>query len=69
MEEKKTQIDVENQIYEKVEANRQKYADLMAEDEVANAVKFNQMLNKRMEKLGIKPCTYIPQEEDNDRED
>ena len=65
MEEKNKQIDNVNDIYDKIEKNRQKYLDLMAEDELENAIKFNQKLNERMAKLGIKTCNYIPKE-DND---
>ncbi|MFQ6724421.1 MAG: hypothetical protein ACLRFE_03730, partial [Clostridia bacterium] len=57
--------DKQNEIYDKVEQNRQKYLDLMAEDDVENAIKFNQKLNERLAKLGIKTCTYVPKE-DND---
>lgn len=71
MEEKDTQknkpVDRANDIYDKIEQNRQKYLDLMAEDELENAVKFNQKLNERLEKLGIKTCEYVP-EEDSDGE-
>ncbi len=58
-------IDKENEIYDKIEQNRQKYLDLMAEDELENAIKFNQKLNERMDKLGIKTCQYMPKEDDN----
>lgn len=54
-----------NDIYDKIEQNRQKYLDLMAEDDVENAIKFNQKLNERMAKLGIKTCKYTPKENDN----
>ena len=67
MEEKNKQIDNVNDIYDKIEQNRQKYLDLMAEDELENAIKFNQKLNERLDKLGIKTCDYVP-EEDNDGE-
>lgn len=65
MEEKTKKIDKENEIYDKVEENRKKYLDLMADDEVENAVKFNQKLNERMAKLGIKTCQYVPKESDD----
>lgn len=65
MEDKIKKIDKENDIYDKVEENRKKYLDLMAEDEVENAVKFNQKLNERLAKLGIKTCTYVPKEDDD----
>ena len=70
MEEKDRQkdtnkVDEVNDIYERIEQNRQKYLDLMAEDEVENAIKFNQKLNERMAKLGIKTCKYTPKENDN----
>jgi hypothetical protein len=68
MEEKNKQNDRVNDIYDKIEQNRQKYLDLMAEDELENAVKFNQKLNERLEKLGIKTCKYMPKE-DSDGED
>ena len=67
MEEKNKQIDNVNDIYDKIEKNRQKYLDLMAEDELENAIKFNQKLNQRLDKLGIKTCDYTS-EEDNDGE-
>jgi len=62
---KNTKVDKQNKIYEQVEQNRKKYLDLMAEDEVENAIKINQKLNERMAKLGIKTCKYVPKE-DND---
>lgn len=65
MEEKNKKIDKENEIYEKIEQNRKKYLDLMAEDDLENAIKFNQKLNERMAKLGIKTFDYIPEENDN----
>ena len=68
MEEKNKQNDNVNDIYDKIEQNRQKYLDLMAENELENAVKFNQKLNERLEKLGIETCKYVPKE-DNDGED
>ena len=68
MEENKS-IDEVNDVYEKIEQNRQKYLDLMAEDELENAIKFNQKLNERLEKLGINNiCVYVPKE-DSDGED
>ena len=66
MEEKNTQKDIKvdkaNDIYDKIENNRKKYLDLMAEDDVENAIKFNQKLNERIAKLGIKTCKYTPKE-------
>lgn len=68
MEEKNKQNDNVNDIYDKIEQNRQKYLDLMAENELENAVKFNKKLNECLEKLGIETCKYVPKE-DNDGED
>ena len=69
MEEKDKQknkpVDKANGIYDKIEHNREKYLDLMAEDELANAIKFNHKLNERLEKLGIKTCDYVPEEGDD----
>ncbi|MBQ7797695.1 MAG: hypothetical protein IJ371_01070 [Clostridia bacterium] len=62
MEEKTKKIDKENEIYDKIEENRKKYQELMSQDAVKNAVKFNQKLNERIDKLGIKACKYVPKE-------
>lgn len=68
MKEKVEKVDRVNEIYDKIEENQQKYLDLMAENEVENAIKFNKKLNERMAKLGIKTCTYTPKE-NNDGQD
>ena len=65
MEEKDNAVDKVNDIYNKIEQNKKKYLDLMVDDELENAIKFNQNLNKRMEKLGIKTCQYVPKESDD----
>lgn len=66
MEWKTKKTDKINKIYDKVEQNRQKYQELMTgENAIENAIKFNAKLNERLEKLGVKTCTYIPKE-DND---
>ena len=63
MDNKKDNI---NDIYDKIEQNRQKYLELMAKgDGVENAIKFNQKLNKRMEKLEVNTCKYLPKENDS----
>ena len=38
---------------------------MTGENAIENAIKFNAKLNERLEKLGVKTCTYIPKE-DND---
>ena len=69
MDEKKRADNV-NDIYDKIEQNRQKYLDLMAEEgkELENAIKLNHKLNERTKKLGIQTCVYKA-EEDNNGED
>ncbi len=53
-----------NEIYDNIEQNQKKYQQLMSGDNaVGNAVKFNAMLNKRMKKLGINTCKYVPAED------
>ena len=59
-----------NKVYDKVKENRKKYLKLMeSENSIENAVKFNAKLNKRMEKLGVKTCKYVPRESDDGRKD
>ena len=63
--EENNKVASENEIYDKIEQNRKKYLDLMADDELENAIKFNQKLNERMAKLGINTCKYTPKEADD----